>query len=263
MHVIDQGSGAPVVLLPANGHDSRDFADVLPELSNRYRVITVDWPGFGRTPAPQPPGSASAGAFAADLAALVERLDLPAAHLIGNSLGAYTAARLAIEAPHRVRSLVLVSVGGFPALNAADRLVIRLKGRPGVTRLINRRFAASYLHRRTPLTREIIERATYHRGDPRADVDAAIWRSFLKPDFDLGPRAAQITAPTLVAWGRHDPVFGRRARAEVARRLPDARTVTFDTGHVPFAEDPRAFLAEVLPFLDGVDRSIGVDRSLG
>ncbi|GAB1644773.1 alpha/beta fold hydrolase [Krasilnikovia sp. MM14-A1259] len=254
MHFSDEGTGTPVVLLSANGHDSRDFAAVTPALSRRHRVIAVDWPGFGRSPAPQPPGSATATAFASGLAELVERLDLPAAHLIGNSIGGYAAARLAIEAPHRVRSLVLVNPGGFPVLGPADRLFVGLKGRPGVTRLINRRFASAYVHHRTPLTRQIIDRATYRRGDAdRAAVDAAIWRSFLDPDFDLGPRADRIAAPTLVAWGRHDPVFGRRARAEVALRLPHARTVVFDTGHVPFAEDPEAFLGEVEPFLDGVD----------
>ncbi|WP_165449523.1 alpha/beta fold hydrolase [Krasilnikovia cinnamomea] len=253
MYFSDQGSGTPVLLLPANGHDSRDYAGVVPTLSGRNRVIAVDWPGFGRTPAPEPPGSASAGAFAAELAALVERLNLPAAHIIGNSIGGYAAARLAIEAPHRVRSLVLVSPGGFPVLGFGDRLFISLRGRPGVTRLINRRFASSYLHLRTPLTRQIIERATYRRGDVRAVIDAAIWRSFRDPDFDLRSLADQITAPTLVAWGRHDPVFGARARAQVARSLPRASTITFDTGHVPFAEDPAAFLAEVQPFLDRVE----------
>src|SRR6478672_6219694 len=89
MYFSDEGSGTPVVLLSANGHDSRDFAGVIPTLSGRHRVIAVDWPGFGRTPAPEPPSSASAGAFAAALAALVERLNLPAAHFIGNSIGGY------------------------------------------------------------------------------------------------------------------------------------------------------------------------------
>ena len=255
----DQGSGNPVVLLAANGHDSRDYAAVIPALSRHRRVIAVDWPGFGRTPAPRPPRDAGAAAFAAELAVLVERLDLPAAHIIGNSIGGYAAARLAIEAPHRVRSLVLVSPGGFPALGIGDRLFIGLKGHPTVTRLVNRRFAAAYLHVRTPLTQQIIERATYRRGDAtRAAVDAAVWRSFRHPDFDLRPLADQIVVPTLVAWGRHDPVFGRRARAEVARSLPHARTITFDTGHVPFAEDPQGFLAEVEPFLDGAER--GTDK---
>jgi pimeloyl-ACP methyl ester carboxylesterase len=262
MYFSDQGDGTPVVLLSANGHDSRDYAGVIPALSGRHRVIAVDWPGSGRTPAPEPPSSASASAFAAELAALVERLNLPAAHLIGNSIGGYAAARLAIDAPHRVRSLVLVSPGGFPVLGVADRLFIGLRGRPGVTRLINRRFASAYLHRRTPLTRQIIERATYRRGDVRAVVDAAIWRSFRDPDFDLRAVADQITAPTLVAWGRYDPIFGARARAEVARSLPQARTVTFDTGHVPFAEDPATFLAEVQPFLDRAEHGsvIPADR---
>jgi pimeloyl-ACP methyl ester carboxylesterase len=254
MYFSEQGSGTPVVLLSANGHDSRDYAAVIPALSRHRRVIAVDWPGFGRTPAPQHPRDAGAAAFADELAGLVERLDLPAAHFIGNSLGGYAAARLAIKSPHRVRSLVLVSPGGFPALKAADRLFIGLKGNATVTRLFNRRFAASYLHIRTPATRQIIERATYRGDAARAAVDAAIWRSFRHPDFDLRPLADQIAAPTLVAWGRHDPVFGRRARAEVVRSLPRARTFTFDTGHVPFAEDPQAFLAEVEPFLDGAER---------
>jgi pimeloyl-ACP methyl ester carboxylesterase len=167
MHVTDVGSGPPLLLLAANGHDSRDYAAVIPALSRDHRVIAVDWPGFGRSPAPQPPGSATVGALATGLAALVERLDLSPAHLVGNSVGGYAAARLAIEAPHRVRSLVLVSPAGFRALTAGDRLFIR---------------------------------------------------------------------------------------AEIVRCLPDARTAAFDTGHVPFAEDPEAFLAEVRPFFEALER---------
>ena len=93
-------------------------------------------------------------------------------------------------------------------------------------------------------------RARAHRSD--ADgiaIDAALWRSFTDPAHDLRARASAIRVPTLLVWGRHDPVLPRRRAAAARGALPQARYVEMDTGHVPFAEDPDGFLAAVLPFL--------------
>jgi pimeloyl-ACP methyl ester carboxylesterase len=115
-----------------------------------------------------------------------------------------------------------------------------------------------YLRRRTATTAEMIARAG-DRGRTGATlaVEAALWRSFTDPEHDLRRRAAAITQPVLLVWGRHDPLLrierdGRAARAA----LPRAAFVALDTGHAPFAEDPVAFLAAVRPFLAAVQASV-------
>jgi pimeloyl-ACP methyl ester carboxylesterase len=245
------GEGPPLILLHANPGDRRDFAAVIPELARGFRVHALDWPGYGESPAPEPPARASAMAYADALEDFVAALAAGPAIFVGNSVGGFAAARLAITRPEAVRALVLVGSGGFTSVNAITRLFCRIKGSERVTRAVAGRFARYYLRARTADTAPILARADEERGVPwRVAVDAAIWRSFADPDHDLRARAAAIVAPTLLVWGARDPVLplakdGRNAE----RAIPGAELVALPTGHEPFAEDPPAFLAAVQPFL--------------
>jgi pimeloyl-ACP methyl ester carboxylesterase len=247
----ERGSGPPLLLLSANPGDRRDWDAVIPDLARDHRVIAVDWPGHGESPAPEPPRSASAMMYATVLAELTAALGIEGAIVVGNSVGGYAAVRLALEHPARVARLVLVDPGGFTRHGFGSRAFCAFKGREWVTRRIAGRFARRYLRRRTPWTAAMIARADAERGNPaQVAVDAAIWRSFTDAAHDLRGRAGAIAQPTLLVWGRHDPVLradrdGREARAA----MPSARWVDLDTGHAPFAEDPDAFLAAVREFL--------------
>lgn len=250
----EQGAGAPLVLLSANPGDHHHFDDIVPVLARSFRTIALDWPGYGESPAPDPPRSASAMFMADVLEAVVDGLHLEPAIFLGNSVGGYAAARLAIRHPERVRALILVDSGGFSPPALFIRLFCWLKGRELVTRLVATRWAKLYLKRRTPLVNRLIAAIDAGRAIPsRMAVDAAIWRSFNHPDHDLRAAAAQITAPTLLVYGRFDPAIrfhrdGRNAQASIRH----AQLVVLDTGHEPFAEDPATFLKALDPFLHSV-----------
>src|SRR5246127_350471 len=109
----DVGDGPGVVLLHATLHDRHDFDTIAPSLRRDHRVIAVDWPGHGDSPAPTPNYRPTAASFADVLSDVVAALDLPPAAFIGNSVGGFAAARLAITDPQRVSRLVLVNAGGF------------------------------------------------------------------------------------------------------------------------------------------------------
>lgn len=253
----ETGKGAPLVLLHANPGDHRDYDGITPVLARRYRTIAVDWPGYGESEAPAPPSSATAMLMADVLEDIVNALRLGPAIFIGNSVGGYAAARLAIRHPGLVRALVLVDTGGFTELNLKTQIFCRFKGREFVTRLIAGVFAKWYLKRRNSLVEQILTRTDAGRSVPsRVAVDAGVWRSFLHPDHDLRERASRITAPTLLVWGRHDPVLPVRTDGQTAARsIPGARLSVLDTGHESFAEDPAAFLAVVEPFLAEIPRA--------
>lgn len=253
-----EATAAPMLLLSANPGDRRDWDAVIPALVNDgYRVIAVDWPGHGDSPAPAPPQSASAMMYARVLAEVTQALGIEGAVVCGNSVGGYAAIRLALESPQRVAALVLVDPGGFTKHNALTRAFCRTKGTEWVTQRIAGHFARGYLRKRTPWTREMIARAEAERGNrEQVAVDAAIWRSFADPEHDLRERAKAVKQPTLLMWGVMDPVLpvfldGRAARAA----MPSATWVTFaDTGHAVHAENPTAFLRAVRPFLAAVRR---------
>jgi pimeloyl-ACP methyl ester carboxylesterase len=241
----------PLLLLSANPGDRHDWDAVIPALARTHRVIALDWPGHGASPAPTPPQSASAMMYARVLAEFTAALGLEGAVVCGNSVGGYAAIRLALEHPSRVAALVLVDPGGFTRHNALTRAFCRTKGTEWVTRRIAGHFARGYLRKKTPWTREMIARADAERANPeQVAVDAAIWRSFAHPEHDLRARARELRQPTLLLWGTMDPVLpifldGRAARAA----MPSARWMTFDAGHAVHAENPTAFLAAVRPFL--------------
>jgi pimeloyl-ACP methyl ester carboxylesterase len=246
-----RGQGPPMLLLPANGHDRHVFDAVLPELSRHFRTVAVDWPGMGDSPAPSTSTPASAPMMADLLEELVGGLGLEPVVLVGNSIGGFAAVRLAARRPELVRALVVVNSGGFSPVSWFTRAFCWLKGQRWFTRLFGRAFAASYLKKRNPLVDDILQRiAAACRRDDYLAVETAIWRNFPTAGNDVTAEAARVTCPTLLVWGRRDPVSRARVEGRIAQRaMPHARYVEIDSGHVPFAEDPDAFLGAALPFL--------------
>lgn len=247
-----RGQGDPVVLLHANPGDSRDFDAILPALSAHFRVITLDWPGYGQSPAPAEPAMASAMFFADVLAEFVAALALPPAVFIGNSVGGYAAARLAAHDPGRVAGLVLVSPGGFTRQTLFSRLFCSLQSSP--LAIPPDIFARIYLYHHDGEAAEVLARAAAGQSAPEARrVNRAVWRSFSHPEHDLCALAPAIHQPTLLVFGHHDPVIsarkdGRRALAA----MPNAVFQVMDTGHLAFAERPDDFIDGVLPFIQHV-----------
>lgn len=245
------GQGRPALLLHANPGDHRDFEAIAGELARDHRVIAVDWPGYGQSPPLDPPRSASAPRFAEIAIELADALRLQGALVIGNSVGGFAGAKLALARPEAVGALVLVDSGGFGARHALARAFCAIKGREWVTRSIALRFAQLYLRVRNEHTAAILARTAEGARIPeRVAVDAALWRSFGQAEHDLRAHANQIAVPTLIAWGKHDPVLPLKRDGRLAARLiPGAELAEFETGHMPFAEDPLAFLEVLRAFL--------------
>jgi pimeloyl-ACP methyl ester carboxylesterase len=250
VRVSEQGSGPPVLLLHATLHDRRDFDPIVPALARDYRVIELDWPGHGESPAPPAPLQPSAMLFADVLEDLVRAMDLPPALLIGNSVGGFAAARLAITHPDRVSGLVLVDSGGFIPANPLIRGFCRIMGTPAFARVALPRFVRSYMKAKTQSDREIQARAIA-RAKTTAGIAtaAALWRSFAAEEYDLRPRAGELSAPTLIIWGAKDTAIPLRAGRATLAALPGSRLEVLDTGHVVFSSEPEAFLSLVEPFM--------------
>ena len=251
----ESGSGPTVLLLHATLHDRRDFDPIVDALARRYRTIAVDWPGHGDSDPVDAAMEPSAPLFADVLEDVIDGLGLSRAVLIGNSVGGFAAARLAINRPDCVAGLILVNTGGFVPLNPLSRTFCRVMGTPKVFRRTAPLFVRGYMKARTDSDREIVERAIARaRTDDGVRTAAALWRSFATPEHDLRSRADGLAAPTLIVWGKRDiaiPLSAGRIAHDV---IPDSRLETLDTGHVVFSSDPQGFLAVAQPFLESVSR---------
>lgn len=249
VHYREAGQGAPLVLLHANPGDSRDFEAIMPVLAIDFHVLALDWPGYGLSTLSKDPATVTVGDLYQTLRAFLEALALGPAIFIGNSVGGNAAARLAIEAPEKVRALVLVAPGGFTDHNLITRSFCRLQG--SRFSLSPRRFASLYLKKRNPTTEAMLERASTLQREPIPQaLNRALWRSFLSPEHDLRTQASRITAPTLLIFGKHDPAIPAQKDGKVAKRiLSNSRFEVLPCGHAAFAELPEEFCARLERFL--------------
>ncbi len=247
------GSGPPVVLLHANLHDHHDFDPIVATLARQYRTIAVDWPGHGQSDAVDAAIEPSAELFADVLEDVVDALEIPRAVFIGNSVGGFAAARLAIQHPERVAGLILVNAGGFVSLNPFSRLFCRVIGTPRLFRWSAPLFVRGYMKSTTDSDREVTARAIAKaKTADGMRTGSALWRSFARPGHDLRGRAAEVTAPTLIVWGKKDIAIPFSAGCASHTAIGGSQFEVLDTGHVVFSSDPDGFLALAEPFLQRV-----------
>jgi pimeloyl-ACP methyl ester carboxylesterase len=203
------------------------------------RVITPVHPGFGGTA--RPDWLSSPAGLAEVYAALLDALDVRDATVVGNSLGGWIAAELALLGSARVRGVLLVNAVG-----------IELPGHP---------VADTF-----PLTPVELARLSFHdpskfHFDPSALTDeqravAAANRVALEVyagremnDPTLRERLAKAAQPALVAWGESDRVVDTEYGRAFAAAIPGARfRLLPGTGHMPQVETPAEFLPVVWEF---------------
>ncbi|MEV6097697.1 alpha/beta fold hydrolase [Nocardia sp. NPDC051981] len=114
----------------------------------------------------------------------------------------------------------------------------------------------------TPHDEAVVERAIRVAGnDIGRATYSALWHSFNDPRYDLTGRATEIAAPTLIVWGRRDPVlplrYGRKAHA----LIPGSELRVLPTGHLPFSTAPEQFLDVVRPFIESAYATPGASPS--
>lgn len=235
------GGPPPLVLLASGGHDRHDW-DELRELLAELPTIAIDWPAHGNSP----PGRAEATAMRlADVAEeAVQQLAPEGAIVVGNSIGGFSAGRMAIRRPDLVRGLAIVDGGGFAGRSPLVRLFCALMSRPRFLRAVYPAFSARYMRARTAADARARETAiaTTRREDGLRALNQ-LWGSFASPEHDLRPRAGEITAPALLIWGRRDPVIPVRIARRAQRLIPGSRLVVLETGHVPHTSDPQSVAA--------------------
>jgi pimeloyl-ACP methyl ester carboxylesterase len=241
-------AGETILMLPSGAHERSDYDEPRALLPERVRTIALDWPAHGDSPA----GSGDGGVLR--LAGVAEEalagLAPEGAVVLGNSVGGFAAARAAIRRPDLVRGLVIVDGGGFQAQTLLARLFCALMSRRRFLRAIYPAFSASYMRSHTPADRRAraLSIATTRRADGLRTV-AELWGSFTSPEHDLRADASAIAAPTLILWGRKEPVIPVSVGRDIETLIPGSRLAVLDTGHVPHTSDPDGFAGELLGFL--------------
>ena len=250
------GEGPAILLLHANPGSHKDFAAIADELSEGHRVIAVDWPGCGDSPIPNMDNFEGAISYREFLVEILDSLSKRTGWgpfvLVGSSVGGFAALSAATRRPSLVAGLVLVAPGGFTSRNPFTVVSCWVLGRPSVARFAAGPLARLYLRRRNDVTRQALVDARAVGRDPdRRAVFASVWRSFLSPEHDLR-RTPPPDVPTLLTWGRWDPVLMASVDGRRAARTLGVEIHTFGSGHEPYAEVPSAWLEVVRAFLASI-----------
>ena len=257
LHIRDTGprDGPAVLLIHGFGSSLHTWEAWASQLENRFRVVALDLPGFGLT-GPDPTGDYSDERSVAVLVALLDRLGIGQAAVVGSSMGGRIAWRFAAAEPARVSKLVLMAPDGFASFGreygrTPERLpwLMRLLPYTAPKPLLERTMRNAYAVPGT-LTDAVVER--YHAmllapGVRRAILDRVLQTRLLQPE----PILATIRAPVLLLWGERDSAVPASHAADYERALPDARTIILPgIGHVPMEEAPEASARALRAFLD-------------
>jgi pimeloyl-ACP methyl ester carboxylesterase len=258
--VLSAGAGPDVLLcLHGLGGTKASFLPTVAALADRYRVVAMDFPGFGESDKPIGAPYDSAW-FARTAFDTLDALGVDRAHVAGNSMGGRVALEAGLIDRARVRSLMLLS----PAL-----AWLRERRWAPVVRLLRPELGLLQVAPRS-VTDRIVRRLVPggHDGWAAAGVDEFL-RAYLTPrgraafyaaarniyldephgDGGFWTRLGSLEADALFVWGRHDVLVPIAFMKHVERALPAARHVELECGHVPQLERPRETHAAMLDFM--------------
>ena len=238
------GDGVPIMVLHGWGAQATAVRPIVDCLGDRWRVCAPDLPGFGASMSP--PEAWSVRDYAAVVRALMERLDMSAAHVIGHSFGGRIGIVLASESPAMVRRLILVNSAGIRHPHSwKDRL--RAAAMHGGQRALAATGRSPAGGRRNRLRAWAAER--FGSDDYRAA--GRLRPTFLRVvDEDLRALLPAIQAPTLLIWGDEDRETPLAQGQLMAQAIPNARFEVFPgAGHYSYLDQPTEFCALARSFL--------------
>ncbi len=263
--VVDGPPGAPVVLLSGSlGSDLSMWEPQVPALAERFRVVRYDTRGHGRSPLP--PGPYRIDDLVDDAVALLDRLDLERAHVVGLSLGGMTALRLAAREPDRVDRLAVLCTSallGRPSAWAERAALVRAEGTAAVAEAVVDRWFTPVLQAADP---GLVQRMRRMVADTPAEGYAACCAAI--ESMDLRADLVRIAAPTLAVAGADDPATPPEHLATIATGVPGARLLVLpQAAHLASVEQAAAVNAALLAHLDPAglsryDRGMQVRRAV-
>ena len=269
------GEGPVVLLIHGMAGSATTWKQVMPALSEQFRVVAPDLLGHGRSD--KLVGDYSLGAFASTLRDLLVALGHEHATVVGQSLGGGVAMQLAYQYPERCERLVLVGSGG---LGREVNRLLQLLTLPGSEAVLKLGCAAP-IRNAVATVGGLASRVGLHP----APVVAELWRSYTSLADEatrraflrtlravIDPRGQAVSAenrlhlaaemPTLIVWGDADPIIPVEHAHAAHTAIPGSQLEVFEgVGHYPHCEAPERFVAVLTEFIEStVPARITVSR---
>ncbi|MCC5927062.1 MAG: alpha/beta hydrolase [Bacteroidetes bacterium] len=264
---IDQGSGEQTLILVHGLASNAGFwRYVIPSLSEHYRVIAVDLPGYGKSSKGDYPYGMRW--YADQLVVLMDELGLQQATLVGHSMGGQISMHASLRHPDRVQSLVLAAPAGIEPFGrgAGDWLssVITMQGVMNTPEdAIRRNLSGNFYRFNSRWEWMVEERTRMAKAEEMHEFAYAVDRSVdAMLDEPTTPLLGDISVPTLIVYGKYDglipnPYLNPGRASDVFRAgqqaIRGSVLVEIDrAGHMLQIEQPEAFVNAVIGYLRGM-----------
>jgi 3-oxoadipate enol-lactonase len=247
---LGEGPGDPLVLLHAFPLDGRMFEPQMEAFSEGRRVISPDYPGFGRSP--RTPAQPDIRYYAEAVRTLLDHLGLERVVLGGVSMGGYVAFGCLRLFTQRISGLVLANTRPEPdsyEIKENRKNMARRVADEGVGVLVELQMERLLARDTLENNEEVVEkvRAMILESSPNGVV-AALGAMRDRPDST--PLLAEIAVPTLIIGGEEDAISSPEVMAAMAEKIPASRHVTLPrAGHLSNLENPEGFNAALKEFL--------------
>jgi pimeloyl-ACP methyl ester carboxylesterase len=265
MNVVDMNSsaeGIPLIFIHGLSGCWQNWLEQLPHFGRDRRVIAVDLPGFGQSE--MPAEEISVTGYADTIDALMTELGIDTAQIVGNSMGGFIGAELAIQHPARVERLVLVAAAGLSIESIRTERTHGIRHRAENVVFFSLGNLASRSHQvalRPRLRHALLLLVAAHPSKLPGPLAAQQVLGSGKPGFSdaleamcrypLRDRLEQISCPTLIVWGDKDRLVPLKDASIFEQLIPGSRKIIYkDTGHVSMMERPARFNEDVRAFLE-------------
>ena len=247
MHYIEEGEGSPLLLLHGWGCSTEIWVGLRPQLARRFRVISVDFPGFGQSGFPGDDWSMAE--YAGLIADFIGEKGLNGCHVLAHSFGGRVVLKMAESGPLPFGNILLTGAAGIkpPSAGAsgkaklykglkaalrsgAARAVIGEKGRDRLQESLIRKFGSADYKALNPSMRGVFVRVI---------------------NEDLAGCAARIDRPTLLIWGADDAETPLWMGEQLERDIADSGLVVLPAGHYAFLDRSADFLRIANHFFGG------------
>jgi 3-oxoadipate enol-lactonase len=247
VNAAQSGDGPPLFLFHSLLSDRASFDAIVPELSQAFRVIVPELPGFGRS-------HAVSGGLAEVADRMAEAVKEGAAGqeaiVLGNGYGGFVALQMAIRHPRIATKLILADCGAAfsePGREAFRNMAAaaKAKGLAAITDVAMRRlFAPEFQGEHPDLMSD--RREAFLKTDPEVFREACAALA----ELDLRPELSKVKVPVLVLVGEHDEATPPPMSHELAAGLPQAQLeIIPGCAHVPQLQSPKIFLEVISDFL--------------
>lgn len=251
LYATEQGEGFPLLIIHGLFGSADNWRTLSKKLAEQYRVIAVDLRNHGRSPHVD---GMSYDAMAADVLALLDKLGLEKAHILGHSMGGKVAMQLALNQPERLEKLIVADIAPVEYGHGHDDVLAALYAVQNAGGAASRKEADTMMaeHLETLGVRQFL--STNLEKKENGKLGWRVGLDQINADYDSvveAPTGQPFAGPSLFIRGELSHYVEDSYLPQVAALFPQNQLITMaGCGHWLHAEKPMDFLAYVQTFLD-------------